>query len=272
MRELFHGKRLLATICAAVMLLSCLAVAFPVAAEQAFISETYEKSENQSWTAEGNFVQKKTGYGEASQYKDAAHGGEASIKLEYLTNEPNRLVAYRSGCANGAGPKLTAGTYYRLRFWYKALNVPTTLQLVTIDNSCNWGTSSKDEPWRNQKSWRGKTYGETSSVLCTVTADDATLTGGWQQVDFLFQAPLGEGFHIGLDAADRTAVAGAAVLIDDLTLTVCDKSELVTLTLDANGGTADATAIGVAGMKITKTTTRGNGYTFAGWYDAAEAP
>ena len=91
MRELFHGRRLLATVCAAVMLLSCLAVAFPVAAEQAFISETYEKSENQSWTAEGNFVQKTTGYGEASQYKDAAHGGEASIKLEYLTNEPNRL-------------------------------------------------------------------------------------------------------------------------------------------------------------------------------------
>ena len=268
MRELFHGKRLLATVCAAVMLLSCLAVAFPVAAEQAFISENYEDAENQNWTAEGNFVQKD--YGKASQYKDAAHGGEASIKLEYLKNEPNRLVAYRSGCANGAGPKLTAGTYYRLRFWYKALNVPTTLQLVTIDNSCNWGTSSKDEPWRNQKSWRGKTYGETSSVLCTVTADDATLTGGWQQVDFLFQAPLGEGFHIGLDAADRTAVSGAAVLIDDLTLTVCDASELVTLTLDANGGLADATAIGVAGMKITKTATRGNGYTFAGWYDAAK--
>ena len=269
MSELFHGKRLLATICAAVMLLSCLAVAFPVAAEQAFISETYEKSEKQPWDVSATFVQK--GFGKVSEYTDAAHSGEVSLKMEYLTNEPNRLVAYRSGCANGADARLTVGTYYRLRFWYKALNVPTTLQLVTINNSCNWGTEYSGD-WRAEKpSWVSMAWGDASSVICTVATDDATLTGGWQQVDYLFQAPMNaQGFHIGLDAADRTAVAGAAVLIDDLTLTVCDKSELVTLTLDANGGSADATAIGVAGMKITKTATRGNGYTFAGWYDAAE--
>lgn len=144
--------------------------------------------------------------------------------------------------------------------------MPTDLEIVAIVNSMPW--SGQTGNWKTNTRWTGKSLGETTVVDHVISTTDS---GEWTQVSYLFKTPLGQGFHIGLDAADRTNVEGAAVLLDDLTLTYYDDNELVTLTLDPNhGSAATATELGIAGMPITTVPTRTGGYPFLGWFDAAE--
>lgn len=253
------SKKLMAILCAVMMLASCMVFA-PASAAAVTFSQGYEDSEGLAWTNANNYLNDT--FGKAQQCTDDAKTGSASIKLEYLTNDTaNRLVAYRVGTTN-----LANGKYYRLSFWYKALNVPTDLEIVAIVNSMPW--SGQTGNWKTNTRWTGKSLGETTVVDHVISTTDS---GEWTQVSYLFKTPLGQGFHIGLDAADRTNVEGAAVLLDDLTLTYYDDNELVTLTLDPNhGSAATATELGIAGMPITTVPTRTGGYPFLGWFDAAE--
>lgn len=253
------SKKLMAILCAVMMLASCMVFA-PASAAAVTFSQGYEDSEGLAWTNANNYLNDT--FGKAQQCTDDAKTGSASIKLEYLTNDTaNRLVAYRVGTTN-----LANGKYYCLSFWYKALNVPTDLEIVAIVNSMPW--SGQTGNWKTNTRWTGKSLGETTVVDHVISTTDS---GEWTQVSYLFKTPLGQGFHIGLDAADRTNVEGAAVLLDDLTLTSYDDNELVTLTLDPNhGSAATATELGIAGMPITTVPTRTGGYLFLGWFDAAE--
>lgn len=266
-----YGKKLMAVACAVVMLVSCMVFAPVSAAINAKGTWDCEAPENSAWNNAGgnnNVVRDGASMTLETVTEGAAHSGIGVVVAKFTDNWSGandteqsvpacRLMIGDSDSNNSQ--KVINGRYYRVKFWYKIVNLP-------VDAELRFAIASR--PWGN------KGYNSVSNYYDAATLKTTDEVGVWKQADVVFWAGSTNGLHIFLKSTDDTQRVGTEVWLDDFEYYQVDSSDAVYLTLDANGGTVkDKYTYAIKGENapVTVTATRGEGYTFAGWYSSKES-
>lgn len=266
-----YGKKLMAVACAVVMLVSCMVFA-PVSAESKVVLQT-------DYTTDSTYLHEKYEGKYNGKYSNRTEASDGSAKVTYDAEadghnskgvmtfqwENNRVagkdgkvsrgqIGYRLFAEN-YGEKLTNGKYYSAEFFYKVEKLTENAELRFFVDGRNWG----DEPDRSSLIKQSEGY----KVIELKATDEAQ---EWQRAYFTFQVnSTNPAMHLSVTIDEVTNWAGSKVLIDDVIIT---SLEMVTVTLDGNGGTASsATEVGLPGDAITATATRDE-YIFMGWYSS----
>lgn len=266
-----YGKKLMAVACAVVMLVSCMVFA-PVSAESKVVLQT-------DYTTDSTYLHEKYEGKYNGKYSNRTEASDGSAKVTYDAEadghnskgvmtfqwENNRVagkdgkvsrgqIGYRLFAEN-YGEKLTNGKYYSAEFFYKVEKFTENAELRFFVDGRNWG----DEPDRSSLIKQSEGY----KVIELKATDEAQ---EWQRAYFTFQVnSTNPAMHLSVTIDEVTNLAGSKVLIDDVIIT---SLEMVTVTLDGNGGTASsATEVGLPGDAITATATRDE-YIFMGWYSS----
>lgn len=268
-----YGKKLMAVACAVVMLVSCMVFA-PVSAAVTSLGswdlESASTNTNRAWgeinSSSNNKVANEYSMKQVSSV-EGAHSGTGVAVAKYIQNgtaltdakgDYLKMPAGRLGIGT-TNQCLEKGTYYRVVFWYKVVNMPVDADILLIAASINWAGAVNNTP----------------SVLGTVQLKTTTKTDEWLKADLIIQNTNLDtsmaGLHVVLKTSDNTQSAGTEVWLDDFEYYTFAESDLVTVTLDPNyAGAATTTEKGLSGMLISTVLTREGGYTFLGWFTEAE--
>ena len=268
-----YGKKLMAVACSVVMLVSCMVFAPASAAVTSLGSwdlESASTNTNRAWgvatSSSNNKVANEYSMKQVSSV-EGAHSGTGVAVAKYILNGDTltdargdylKMPAGRLGIGTDK-QCLAKGTYYRVVFWYKVVNMPVDADILLIAGSINWANAVNNTP----------------SVLGTVQLKTTTKTDEWMKADLIIQNTNLDtnmaGLHVVLKTSDNTQSAGTEVWLDDFEYYTFAESDLVTVTLDPNyAGAAATTEKGLSGMPISTVLTRGGGYTFLGWFTEAE--
>ena len=268
-----YGKKLMAVACAVVMLVSCMVFA-PVSAAVTSLGswdlESASTNTNRAWgeinSSSNNKVANEYSMKQVSSV-EGAHSGTGVAVAKYIQNgtaltdargDYLKMPAGRLGIGT-TNQCLAKGTYYRVVFWYKVVNMPVDADILLIAASINWAGAVNNTP----------------SVLGTVQLKTTTKTDEWMKADLIIQNTNLDtsmaGLHVVLKTSDNTQSAGTEVWLDDFEYYTFAESDLVTVTLGPNyAGAATTTEKGLSGMPISTVLTREGGYTFLGWFTEAE--
>lgn len=258
------SKKLMAILCAVMMLASCMVFAPTSAAAS---QGTWDCEANQTLRAWNNTTNNRVTTDHSMTLNtsvEGAHSGTGVVVAKYINNgtegtDYKKVPAGRLGIS-GNSECLAKDGYYRVVFWYKIKALPVDAEIQLIVASVNW---------------QGVSLNNTPQVLAAVELKTTDATETWVKADLLFKnsyyTPTMSGLHVVLKSNDNTNCAGTEVWLDDFEYYSLTDSDLITLTLDPNhGSAATATELGIAGMPITTVPTRTGGYLFLGWFDAAE--
>ncbi len=262
-----YGKKLMAAACAVVMLVSCMVFAPASAAINAKGTWDCEAPESSDWSNTGgnnNVVRDGASMTLETVTEDAAHSGTGVAVAKFTdnwskANDTEQSVAACRLMIGEDNARLVKGRYYRVKFWYKIVNLPVDAELRFVIAS---------------RPWKGQSYNSVDHYYDAVALKTTDATGVWNQVDTVFYGDGNNGLHIFLKSTDDTQRIGTEVWLDDFEYYQVDHSDAVYLTLDANGGTVrDKYAYAIKGENtpITVTATHSDGYVFAGWYSSKES-
>ncbi len=268
-----YGKKLMAVACAVVMLVSCMVFA-PVSAAVTSLGswdlESASTNTNRAWgeinSSSNNKVANEYSMKQVSSV-EGAHSGTGVAVAKYIQNgtaltdakgDYLKMPAGRLGIGT-TNQTLAKGTYYRVVFWYKVVNMPVDADILLITGSINWAGAVNNTP----------------SVLGKVQLKTTTKTDEWMKADLIIQNTdidtSSAGLHVVLKTSDNIHSAGTEVWLDDFEYYTFTESDLVTVTLEPNyAGAAATTEKGLSGMPISTVLTREGGYTFLGWFTQAE--
>ena len=271
-----RAKCTLAALLSALLLLSSLAVALPVAAATGaayhwnFGSEkdisTYHKN---YWKTDGPSATNNRivadegvdtrivagGYNGSGYAMQLAYTKDAKTTEDYQNYStfslPNNLGKRVDGRNDGQTAYLHRGSAFRVTVTYKVTGYTSAARLYAVAGLGNLATVAKE-----------------FSIYYSVPV--ATITGAtdWVTQSTLFLQPdkADSGFYLLLKMEDDTNRAGTTVLVGEVDVQPVDA---VTVRFDAAGGTAVDPVAGMAGDTITypAAPTR-SGYRFAGWFTA----
>ena len=275
------SKKLMAILCAVMMLASCMvfAPASAVTAQDYYyqfagtnkwnVDETsYQTS---YWNQPSNApVNLDAGKGSAKivEAADNPTGSGYAMEMSYganlaaTTNNqyysvfslPNTTGATRDGRSTGQTIHLLQGITYKITVQYKVVNFVSEANLYVAIAMGNLKDGAKTLPSNN-------------AVLANITE----AAEGWVTSTGYFTNAEKQGAYIVLGMVDDTNRAGTNVQVGSITIEPVD---LTSYTMDPNydGASAD-TVDAVAGQKIAdkvSTPSRTGGYTFLGWFDAPE--
>ena len=175
----------------------------------------YKKSANGNNvynSSQGAFAEYIPNYGEG------AHGGTGVMKLYYTNNYANGQPAAFSLSRNDSSStwKATAGTTYRLKFWYKVEKLTSDAVLKVYNCSANLTHARIRYGDNNSEATGFPIYvGEAATLTATATA------GEWKQAEVVFTAvdyTNGAGIYISLEMKNDNDRVNSVVLIDDVVL------------------------------------------------------
>ena len=244
------SKKLMAILCAVMMLVSCMVFA-PASAAEVFSADFETTYPYQETEGGSDNVVKAGGAVYAKQAKDTDGNGV----MELYFGAASDVAAFRI-LSDTEKPASEVGKVYRVSFQYKVVAMPTDMILAFVNNSVNYGSSVYT-----------KFNGHTSPYQIQLNAD--TTKDTWLDGSFVFTATIANGFHLGLTylEANKSNIKDAKVLIDNVKIETVDGFEV---TFVGNGGTASTSTITTTeDALITATATR-PGYTFKGWFTAAK--
>lgn len=263
------SKKLMAILCAVMMLASCMVFA-PASAATACSCGF----ENADTFMNGKWNGRYTNYTSSAQGQRWKNVNCSVVEVDETQGKAMRMAFEESSNTrddeDGADPKVgkyagfrlfndgagavnfTSGKTYAVSFKYKVESAATDLTLRVLGGSVNWNGANVVNAGDNQ-------------VAATIAAGTTT---DWTQA-YVFVKPNATGIHLTVQAADETAADGSVVYVDDISV-----DDPISYTMDVNyGSSSTSTVSALAGWPIAAVVsdpTRAGGYTFLGWFDAPE--
>ena len=223
-----RAKKALAVLLAVLLLASCLAVAGVSAATVVRMQTDYETAMSQ--------------YGETSAatnnvYKDAVkvrrcaqagighNGSDGAMEIAFSgdTALPGAFRIFGSGVS--AIEKGTAGTIYRVTFWYKVAALTGDAALTVGYGSANWSDDVA-------------AAARAGIVRASRKLTAADVSDTWVEYSAVFKADAGnpQGFHVMLDMSGAATKAGTLLYVDDVTVEELPAGSTFAVHLDTAGG------------------------------------
>lgn len=263
------SKKLMAILCAVMMLASCMVFA-PASAATACSCGF----ENADTFMNGKWNGRYTNYTSSAQGQTWKNVNCSVVEVDETQGKAMRMAFEESSNTRnddgGADPKVgeyagfrlfndgagavnfTIGKTYAVSFKYKVESAATDLTLRVLGGSVNWNGANVVNAGDNQ-------------VAATIAAGTTT---DWTQA-YVIVKPNATGIHLTVQAADETAADGSVVYVDDISV-----DDPISYTMDVNyGSSSTSTVSALAGWPIAAVVsdpTRKGGYLFLGWFDAAE--
>ena len=261
------SKKLMAILCAVMMLVSCMVFAPASAAEvcscgfenaDTFMNSVYQDRKTNYTTNVQGQTWKNVNCSVVSV--DETQGKAMRMAFETSENTKNddpgadtdvpkigsyagfRLFKDGEGAVN-----FTNGKAYVVSFKYKVKSATTDLTLRVLGGSVNWNGANVANAGDNQVA---------AEVAKGTTTD-------WTQA-YVLVKPDATGIHLAVQAAKADEAEGSVVYVDDILV-----EDAINCVLNPNyAGAKTTTEVGRPGTAITATATR-DGYDFIGWYTAA---
>ena len=223
-----RAKKALAVLLAVLLLASCLAVAGVSAATVVRMQTDYETAMSQ--------------YGETSAatnnvYKDAVkvrrcaqagighNGSDGAMEIAFSgdTALPGAFRIFGSGVS--AIEKGTAGTIYRVTFWYKVAALTGDAALTVGYGSANWSDDVA-------------AAARAGIVRASRKLTAADVSDTWVEYSAVFKADAGnpQGFHVMLNMSGAATKAGTLLYVDDVTVEELPAGSTFAVHLDTAGG------------------------------------